>query len=180
MDKELDELKKHNDELKLKIADLVAKRDREIYEMGDRLSTIMSEVYNFMKDYVSFVDSQNSSIPGPRLYFNTTKEENREVGIRFNSFLYNPEDDTLYYRTNYYKTDLVVPTIVEWIGRYEYVNKGLKVSITCDETINELYDGLKCALESDGKGWNRLARNLVKYHLEKEHTELEERVAKLA
>ena len=173
MDKELDNLKKGNEVLKHKIAKIRADRDSEIQTMADTVATIMKETFDFCRDYVSSVNSETFRKDGPRLYFSNKNNGEEDVYIKFNRFTYRPLDDTLLFR------DIVLPTIPEFVGKYS--RDGVwKSAPIYDYDLNELYQELKIVLESNGECWKTLARSLVKFTLEKERSELENELLKLA
>lgn len=55
-DKYLEDLKKSNDKLRFEIAEKIAKRDLEVYQLADRLATIMG------KFLTSVSNTQNTQI----------------------------------------------------------------------------------------------------------------------
>lgn len=162
----LEDLKKSNDKLRFEIADKIAKRDLEVYQLADRLATIMREVFDFCKQYTKFANSEDLRKDGPRFLFNCDEHNNIVIGVWFNKLRYEPKDDTLYFFNN-----LVIPTIPEWVGKYEYEGQFSKTKPS-DSEIKQVLTDLRIALEDDGKCWMELAKKSIEFRLAKEHEEL--------
>ena len=162
-DNYLEDLKKSNDKLRFEIAEKIAKRDLEVYQLADRLATIMREVFDFCKQYTEFANSEDLRKDGARLLFNCDEHNNIVIGIWFNKFCYEPKEDTLYF------DNLVIPTIPECVGKYEYEFSKTKPS---DSEIKQVLTELRIALEDDGKCWMELAKESIEFRLAKEHEEL--------
>ena len=173
-DKYLEDLKKSNDKLRFEIADKIAKRDLEVYQLADRLATIMKEVFDFCKQYTEHANSEDLRKDGPRLLFNCDEHNNIVIGIWFNRLRYEPNKDTLYFFNN-----LVIPTIPEWVGKYDYEGQFSEVKPS-DSEIKQVLTELRIALESDGKGWMELAKKSIEFRLAKEHEELTKKLEMIA
>lgn len=74
--------------------------------------------------------------------------------------------DTLYFFNN-----LIIPTIPEWVGKYDYEGQFSKTKPS-DSEIKQVLTELRIALEDEGKGWMELAKKTIEFRLAKEHEEL--------
>lgn len=171
-DNYLEDLKKSNDKLRFEIAEKIAKRDLEVYQLADRLATIMREVFDFCKQYTEYANSEDLRKDGARFLFNCNEHNNIVIGVWFNRLRYEPKDDTLYFFNN-----LIIPTIPEWVGKYDYEGSKKKPS---DSEIKQVLTELRIALESDGKGWMELAKKSIEFRLAKEHEKLTKKLEMIA
>lgn len=171
-DNYLEDLKKSNDKLRFEIAEKIAKRDLEVYQLADRLATIMREVFDFCKQYTEYANSEDLRKDGARFLFNCDEHNNIVIGVWFNRLRYEPKYDTLYFFNN-----LIIPTIPEWVGKYDYEGSKKKPS---DSDIKQVLTELRIALESDGKGWMELAKKSIEFRLAKEHEELTKKLEMIA
>lgn len=109
---------------------------------------------------------------GARLLFNCDEHNNIVIGIWFNKFCYEPKEDTLYFFNN-----LVIPTIPEQVGKYDYEGSKRKPS---DSEIKQVLTELRIALEDDVKCWMELAKKSIEFRLAEEHEKLTKKLEMIA